>query len=500
MSDRGAQIRADGLSFTYMATEESALRDISFTVARGEVAWVTGPNASGKSTLLGVVAGVMPLVISGELEGSMTVERMSAPLGTVSQTTEATSEGELIVPKAAAAMVMQDSGVYLFRSVFDEIAFPLLNRGVAPDQLAAEVPACLARLEIEQLETRLMHTLSGGERQKVAVAAALAVDPDVLLLDEPFEQLDPASADEVIEVAHAAAQDGITTLIATRYGEKVPASATRIHLVDGTTAQPTFVAVPQVTRRMQQLGDAVLEFRSVTHRYPTGGGIGDISLTVRSGESVAVFGPNGAGKTTLMKHAVGLLRAQSGAVLLNGIDTADTPTWKLAHTVGLLFQNPDDSIFNSTCGAEVAWSLTTRGLSKAEALAQAASVMEELGIDSIANENPHESPASQRQLVALGSVLVTEPRLIVLDEPTKALDAVAAEVLASAIERRLEGGAAVLLVTHDPPFAMRMADRAVGIVDGRVMADGPSSDVFADRSILEQARFISAPIGPDSRA
>ena len=131
-------------------------------------------------------------------------------------------------------------------------------------------------------------------------------------------------------------------------------------------------------------------------------------------------------------------------------------------------------------------------MSKAEARTKALAVMQELGIDSIAEENPHELPASQRQLVALASVLVTEPKLIVLDEPTKALDARSSDVLAAAIERRLDAGAAVLLVTHDPPFALRMTDRAVGIVDGRVIADGPSAEVFADRSVLERARFVSA--------
>jgi energy-coupling factor transporter ATP-binding protein EcfA2 len=255
------------------------------------------------------------------------------------------------------------------------------------------------------------------------------------------------------------------------------------------------------SRASRLAGDVVLEFRGVTHRYPTGGGIDDISFSVSSGESVAVFGPNGAGKTTLMKHAIGLLRPQSGSVFLDGIDTSDTPIWQLARTVGLLFQNPDDSIFNSTARAEVAWSLVTRGMGRQEAQSKAATVMQELGIESIAEENPHELPASQRQLIALASVLVAEPRLIVLDEPTKALDAVASTILATAIERRLDAGAAVLLVTHDPPFALRMTDRAVGIVAGRVIADGPSADVFANRSVLERARFVTgAPATPSSPA
>jgi energy-coupling factor transport system ATP-binding protein len=480
-----------------MATEHPALREISLDVAPGQTVWVTGPNASGKSTLLGVIAGIMPLVVSGELTGSLDVELE----GAVAETTaELPADGP--TPKPSAAMVMQDSGVYLFRSVFDEVAFPLQNRGVAPAELTQEVRRCLARLDIELLEGRLMHTLSGGERQKVAVAAALAVDPDVLLLDEPFEQLDPASADEVVAVAESVSSNGVTAFIATRYADRVPTGARHFHLVDGRFAAPTSPATTIPSSRASRVaGDSVLEFRGVTHRYPTGGGIDDINFSVRSGESVAVFGPNGAGKTTLMKHAIGLLRPQSGSVFLEGIDTSDTPIWQLARSVGLLFQNPDDSIFNSTARAEVAWSLVTRGMDRQEAQSKAATVMRELGIESIAEENPHELPASQRQLIALASVLVTEPKLIVLDEPTKALDAVASTILATAIERRLDAGAAVLLVTHDPPFALRMTDRAVGIVAGRVIADGPSADVFADRWVLERARFVTgAPTTPGSPA
>jgi energy-coupling factor transport system ATP-binding protein len=472
VSRRGAGIRTESLTFSYPDSSIAALWEISICVERGEVVWVTGPNAAGKSTLLGVLGGVLPEVIAGTISGTLKLD----PVGEAD---------------AVAAMVMQDSGVYLFRTVADEIAFPLLNRGVLPDELDTQVAECLARLQIESLAGRFMHTLSGGERQKVAVAAALAVDPDVLLLDEPFEQLDPASATEVIDVSLRAAAQGITTVIATRYAENLPPDARRLHLVKGQLAEPKPSVVRPARHPATVLGEPVLEYVDVTRRYPTGGGIEGVNLVVRAGESVAVFGPNGAGKTTLMKHAIGLLRPQSGAVLLSGKDIADTPTWQLARDVGLLFQNPDDAIFNTTAGAEVAWSLTTRGLSKAEALAKAMPVMQELGNDGLAGENPHELTASQRQLVALGSVLVTEPKLIVLDEPTKALDEDAACILAGAIERRLESGASVLLVTHDPPFARSMTDRAVAVVDGCVIAEGPTSEIFSDAELMVRARFVS---------
>jgi len=156
-----------------------------------------------------------------------------------------------------------------------------------------------------------------------------------------------------------------------------------------------------------------------------------------------------------------------------------------------VFQNPDDQVFNRVVETEVAWSLIARGIAKDAALERAHAVMVELGIDRLAKDNPHEITASERQLVAFASVLVAEPRLIVLDEPTKALDADAAETVASAVERRLADGAGVLLVTHDLRFAARLSNRCIVLADGRVIADGPSHQVLEAASLLRRARLLT---------
>ena len=438
----------------------------------GRELWITGPNASGKSTLLLVLAGVIPEVI----EGSMA--------GTVDLTTAA---GERSIP----AMVMQDSGVYLFRTVYDEIAFVLQNRGLDPDLVPPAVAEALGVLGIEALEGRLMHTLSGGERQKVAVAAALAVEPDLLLLDEPFEQLDPASAAQVLTLARERAEDGMTIVLATRQARHVPAGAEELHLVDGRMAQRgTSPAAAQAARESNAPGDAMLEMRAVTHRYSENSGIEAVDLVVRAGESVALLGPNGAGKTTLMKHANGLLRPQSGTVLIGREHIAERPVWEIARDVGMLFQSPDDQIFNRIVEKEVAWGLRARGVSVEDATSAALYALEELGIEHLAAENPHELTASQRQLVAFASILVVDPKLYVLDEPTKALDARAAEVVAAAVDRRLAKGAGVLLVTHELGFARRLADRSMVLVGGRVVSAGPTGELLASRDLLESARLL----------
>ncbi|MDO8949458.1 MAG: ATP-binding cassette domain-containing protein [Actinomycetota bacterium] len=481
MSARGASIHADHLGFTYLGSRVPTLAAITLEAAPGSETWITGPNAAGKSTLLAVFAGIIPTVIEGKVEGTLEMH--------------ADADGLPPVP----AMVMQDAGVYLFRTVYDEVAFPLENGGVSAAGVEPAVRAALELVGISQLEGRLMHTLSGGERQKVAVAAALAVKPDLLLLDEPFEQLDPASADEVLALARARAREGATVVIATRESEHMPEGAARIHLVAGGRAAETVSVAPAHTRAAYGGGDVVLEMRAVTHRFGSGGGVDGVDLVVHAGEAVALLGPNGAGKTTLMKHAIGLLRPDSGTVLVLGEDIERKPVWELAREVGLLFQNPDDQVFNRVVETEVAWSLLARGVTKSVALERAHAVMAELGIGDLAQENPHEITASQRQRVAFASVLVAEPRVIILDEPTKALDAVAAETLAAAVDRRLSDGAGVLLVTHDLRFAARLADRCVVLADRKVVADAPAREVLANEDILRRVRLLPATSSQDPK-
>lgn len=471
---RGARIRAEGVGFAYSGVKSWSLHDVSFDVEPGEELWVTGPNAAGKSTLLAVLAGIVPEVIDGRLVGAVELK---------------TVEEE----PAVCSMVMQDPGVYLFRTVYEEIAFVLSNRGVEPGLLPAAVVSALAEAGIEHLESRLMHTLSGGERQKVAVAAALAADPDVVLLDEPFEQLDPSSAAEVLEVVRTMSSGGVTMIVATREARRVPAGARRLCLDGGRTVT---APVPRDHVRTSRVptatpGEVLLEFDGVTHRYTATAGVESVDLRVRAGESVALLGPNGAGKTTLMKHANGLLRPQSGVVRVCGEDIAERPVWDVARDVGMLFQDPDDQIFSRSVAREVAWGLHVRGVPRGPAETAALAVLDELGIAHLRDENPHELSASQRQLVAFASVLVTDPRVLVLDEPTKALDAVAAEVVASAIDRRLAGGAGVLLVTHDLDFATRLADRSAVIVDGRILWEGATEQLLADKELLRDARLLA---------
>jgi energy-coupling factor transport system ATP-binding protein len=215
-------------------------------------------------------------------------------------------------------------------------------------------------------------------------------------------------------------------------------------------------------------GAELLVVEGAGFRYPEGGGVRDLSLTLRAGETVALLGPNGAGKSTALRLCIGLLSPQEGTVRLSGGDPAARGPHEVAKLAGMLFQDPDDQIFNARVDAEIGWTLKVRGMSEEEREPIVLAVMRELGLEGLASAHPHELSRSTRQLIALASTLVAEPSVLFLDEPTTALDEAGAALAFAAVERRRVAGSAVVVVTHDDATASRWADRVVRLEDGRL--------------------------------
>jgi len=311
-----------------------------------------------------------------------------------------------------------------------------------------------------------------------------------LILDEPFEQLDPASASEVIALSRELARSGTTLIVATREALLTPSEARTLYL-DGGRIVDRIVSKEYAPRQSHaQSSEALLEMDHVDYSYPKGPGIHGISFQVNSGRVLGLLGENGAGKSTIIKQTVGLLRPDSGVVRVCGFDTSNRTVQELSRSVGMLFQNPADQIFNADVISEVAWSLVARGMRKDAARESAGAVLEELGIAHLAGANPFEIPSSARQLVAFASILVTNPRLIVLDEPTKALDIKSAETVLGAIERRLAQGAGALIVTHDIAFIAHIADECALMSDGEIIGFGETSTILADEVLMRRARLL----------
>ena len=466
-------INVDDVSFSYGTQTEQALSHISLSVNKGDFIGIIGPSGAGKSTLAACLSGAVPHHYTGTFFGSVMVDGHD------------TCEVSLTDVSQIVGSVLQDIDTQMVASVVeDEMLFGLENFGVPHDQIEQRVSETLETVGISDLRDREIATLSGGQKQKVAIAAILAMRPHVLVLDEPTAALDPASSTLVFETLREANRAlGITIVVVEQKVALLSEYCNRVlvlnhgeialqgepHEVFAHTDELRAIGVdcPRVTRIFNSLeadglvsgtpcldvdeaerlisgivdpahaaieaqaptgsphapslrphakdAEPVLTFDHVEFAYPNGGAaVHDLSLTLYPGELVGIVGQNGAGKTTLTKLLTGLLKPASGSVRVTGLDTAAVPTSRIAREVATLFQNPDRQICKDTVLDEVAFGLELGGMDRAEALRRAQLVIDRFGLP--ADEAPFSLSRGQRQMVALASVVVVEPKIVVLDD------------------------------------------------------------------------------------
>jgi energy-coupling factor transport system ATP-binding protein len=485
------------VTYTYPGPLESvpALRDVSLTVAPGEFCLLAGLSGHGKSTLLRAACGLAPHFHGGRFAGRVRLCGLDTRAHPPAQL------GGLV------GVLFQDPETQLvMNSVRAELALALESRGHGAAAVARGVEEVALALGIDHLLERSTHALSGGEQQRVALGAALAGRPRVVLLDEPTSQLDPVAADELIGLLWRLNQEWETTIVLAEHRlERCLAVADRVVAMhDGRVAHdgapdsflewaatsapalqtpgaklfalvglsPAPVGVKQAratlrargllpaetvpnpirpTRRGKKISVA-LRMRGVWHELRNGPAIlRGVTLALAPGESVALMGRNGAGKSTLLRHAAGLLEPTRGRIECGG-------------RVALLLQNPGDYLLHERVCEELS----------ASALAAAR-------LEHLAERNPHDLSGGERQRLALAIVTGDgdAPAVVALDEPTRGMDREAKAALAAELGRRKAAGQAVIVATHDPEFACACAERVVLLADGRVIADGPAEELLA---------------------
>jgi energy-coupling factor transport system ATP-binding protein len=530
-------IEVRDLHFTYAPAHpqqlpQPALRGASFEAPQGQFIALLGRVGAGKSTLCMALNGLVPQATGGVFRGDVIVDGLN---------TKRHSVAELA---AHTGLVFQDPESQIIHTrVEDEVAFGPENLGIPPQEIAQRIAWALDATGLSEHRDRPPLLLSGGEKQRVAIAALLAMRPGVLVLDEPTASLDPAGKAAVFKVLYRLAREhGMTVIMATqeldrafRYADRILVLHEGVIALDGAPAsilsQPEKldawgIGLPEMAELAQRLtaatgrshrfrtpgsayvrlrgqagarppaaqldppqpaGKPLVQIEGLWYAYEGRPALQGVGLTLHRGDFVALMGRNGSGKTTLARHINGLLKPASGAVRVNGEDTRKKRVAELARQVGYVFQNPDHQIFAPTVHQEVAFGLHAQGLAEAEVAPRVADALARFGLADAAGLPPASLGFGQRRLVALASVLATQPALLILDEPTDGLDARSQHELMDEVVRFNREGGAVLLITHDVRLAAEYAPRAVVLAAGRVLFDGTSRQLFWRADMLAQA-------------
>ena len=487
---------AEELSYQFPRAAQAAIERVCWQIEAGSVTLIVGPSGAGKTTLLRCLNGLVPHFHGGRFAGCVMV---------LGHDTRDASPRDLATD---VGFVFQDPEAQVIADrVEDEIVFGMENLGVDRRTMRVRLEETLDLLGIHHLRNRETATLSGGERQRVAIAAAVATRPNLLVLDEPTSQLDPLAAHDVLAAVRRLNDDlGMTVVIAEHRLDRVLPFSERIGVLDrgrfseGTVQEmldrlddvpplvelaralgwrPTPLTVQQARRRLDlpalattpprpspAPGPELIRLEGVGHRYDGTPALRDVSLAGHAGEVIALIGRNGSGKTTLLKHLNGLLRPASGRVLLDGVDIARRPVHELAREVGYVPQNPTAILHQETLADELRFTLRAQ-----DRKADNAPLLAALGIAAHRDRHPLDLSGGERQRAALAAIAIAEPRVLLLDEPTRGLPGRDKAALARFVRQYAEAGRLVIVATHDVEFIATVADRVIMLADGEVIAD-----------------------------
>ena len=495
-SDR-ALIAVRGLVWRYAPVVDggapvTGLDGVNLTIRAGESVGVVGPTGAGKSTLLMALTGVIPELADGEMTGSVTVDGCD---------TARTGVADL---STRVGYVQQDPESQLFcASVADEIAFPLEQRGMDPSLMDRRIDAMLRLVGLEGLADRAPTSLSGGQMQRVAIAAALAGDPDILILDEPTAALDPDGRREVfaalgrIRAERARAGRRLTVVLAEQDTDHLSHWADRVFVLDRgrivCDAGPEIFArqaallerlgvalpspQPQLRVMPQSAADAVSEpaiaADRLTYRYAglapdVPPALSNVNVAIARGSFVGLVGPNGSGKTTFARHLNGLLKPSDGHVSVDGIDTRTQSVGRLARHVGYAFQNPDHQIFCASTREEIAFGARALGRPADATDAAVDRLLDLFGLRDVADASPATLGYGDRRAVALASVLAMDTDVLVLDEPTAGLDRRRSARLLDAVSERNAQGTTVIMISHDMRAVAERCTHLLRLEHGRL--------------------------------
>ena len=532
------------LTIQYANAPTPALQDVNLTVKRGEFLGIVGPTGCGKSTLLATLAGIIPHYIHPAIEGDILLQGRS------------TFDLSLPEFAVHVGLVLQDPDTQLFNLlVRDELVWGLENRGVSREEQLQRLRETLQFFRIEDLEDRITYDLSGGEKQRLSIGAVYINRPDVLLLDNPTSQLDPRGAALTIESIRRVLATHQTVIMVEDKIDELIEHADRLVVMDqgrivleGTPEEIcgqlevleriglATPEIPEVFERLRRQGFAIttlpltvedaaealsamgivvqppaqppdsseptpvqptiLKVDNVSFRYPPPHmthAVRGVSLEIAERSFVAIIGQNGSGKTTLARCISGYLTPTSGQVLIGGKNVHETPVRERAQLVGYVFQNPETQLFTNSVHEEVMFGLRNLKVPPAEAEERANEILSMLKLQDKRDTHPFRLSFGDKQRLAIATVAVLRPRVLIVDEPTTGQDyRQAAATLRVLTQLREELGITIIVITHSMHVVVEYCDRAIALCRGEVLLDGTPREVFAHEEKLRET-FVEAP-------
>jgi energy-coupling factor transport system ATP-binding protein len=546
MTPASAAVAVNGVTFTYHGADRPALRGVSLVQNAGEMIGVMGASGAGKSTLAKCLNRIVPEFEDGEFHGAIFIAGESLEVLRVCD----------VAPKVG--MVFQDFESQLFSTnVAHEVAFAMEQVGMDRAEMDRRILPALEAVGLRGFEHRDPMSLSGGEKQRLAIASVLALRPSVIVLDEPTTDLDPEGRAEVFDLTKRLRGQGLSLIVIEHESEELRAADRIVVLREGEIAadgppsevfartelltacgvrppglghalellgidaQPKSVdqAQDEIVRAYPRLArtaadkvtgsqpqppasaaHAFIGIENVSYNYVGGPRVLDaIDLKVEAGEFLAIVGQNGSGKTTLAKHIVGLLHPATGRVTIDGKDRAQMRPAETAREAAYVFQNPDHQIFAATVEEEVAFGPRNFGLPDDEIRRRCDEALEAVGLQNERQSDPFLLSKGERQRLAVASVLVLRPRMLILDEPTTGLDHREQLRMMALVRDLNRAGIAIVIITHTPWLVAEYARRVVLMRKGAKIFDGGVREFFMQDGLLRSSSFRAPEITELSR-
>ncbi|MFD1884814.1 ABC transporter ATP-binding protein [Paenibacillus wenxiniae] len=520
----------DGLSVRFYSQERPVLHGLNVHIRQGEKVLILGPSGSGKSTLLSVLAGIIP-------------EHMEAEL-----------EGEVYRQPACGVMFQDPDTQFCMLHVDEEIAFSLENRSVPREEMEPLIDRAMEQVGLRIPRHTPIETLSGGMKQRLALACLLALEPEVLFFDEPTAQLDPASRNEVFTLLRQLGDasnhtmiivehvldgciewmdrvillDGQGRLIAegepvemmTKYRQDMveagiwlpqlfpyhwedvchhPAHPLAVQLtqqLQQRMAQHDQMQLPSDTRSTVTTTDAasmLIQTEQLAIGYGRKAVMQGVDVAFSPGQWIAIVGENGSGKSTFLKSLLRLVPALSGRVHFHGKELRKWSDRELYARAGFVFQNPELQFVTDTVYDEIAFGGRERGWDEQQLEERTLQLLREFGLEELREEHPFSLSLGQKRRLSVATMLLFDQELLLLDEPTFGQDARTAAELVGRLHRRQQEGTTIVMVTHDMELVDQYADRVLLFQQGSIVYDGDPLRLFLNRQLLQQS-VIEAPL------